>query len=124
MFNQYDQKQLYEATVHASLCAVREGFPHLTIRDIVDPPHEWFDAALARQIVMHMVIREFGWPKRRVVEMEDRSREAINRALRTIDRRLEHDRFAQHYMSMAERARSLIYVRAAGNEPYTFDEVA
>lgn len=56
--------------------------------------------------------------------MEDRSREAINRALRTIDRRLEHDRFAQHYMSMAERARSLIYVRAAGNEPYTFDEVA
>lgn len=124
MYNVYDQKQVYEATMHASLCAVREGFPHLTIRDIVDPPHEWFDAALARQVVMHIVIREFGWPKRRVVETEDRSREAINRALRTIDRRMVCDRFAQHYMSMAERARSLLFIRSAANEPPEYHEVA
>lgn len=123
MFNTYDQKAVYDATVHACLFAVREGFPHLAIRDIVDPPHEWFDAALARQIAMHLVIREFGWPKRRVVEMEDRSREAINRALRTIDGRIAHDRFAMHYQTMAERARELLFMRAADSEP-TYEEVA
>ncbi|UDF29801.1 UNVERIFIED_ORG: hypothetical protein LHK14_00315 [Roseateles sp. XES5] len=123
MLNQYDQKQVYDATVHACLCAVREGFPHLAIRDIVDPPHEWFDAALARQITMHLVIREFGWPKRRVVEMEDRSREAINRALRTVDARIAHDRFALHYQTIAERARVLLFLRLSDDEqPY--EEVA
>lgn len=116
MFNPNDSRQVYDATLHASLFAVREGFPHLSIRDIVDPPHEWFDAALARQIAMHLVIREFGWPKRRVVEVEDRSREAINRALRTVDRRLQHDRFAKHYQAMAEHARALLFVRSTGSE--------
>ncbi len=124
MINVYDQKAVYDATVHACLFAVREGFPHLAIRDIVDPPHEWFDAALARQIAMHLVIREFGWPKRRVVEMEDRSREAINRALRTVDARIAHDRFALHYQTMAERARSLLFIRSTGDDGHYFDEVA
>jgi hypothetical protein len=124
VINQYDQKAVYDATVHACLFAVREGFPHLAIRDIVDPPHEWFDAALARQIAMHLVIREFCWPKRRVVEMEDRSREAINRALRTIDARIAHDRFALHYQTMAERARELLFLRASENETPYYDEVA
>ena len=119
MFNPYDQKQVYEATVHASVCAVREGFPHLSIRDIIEPPHEWFDAALARQIVMHLGICEFGWPKRRVVEMEERSREAINRALRTIDSRMRHDRFAGQYMAMAERARTLLFIRSTGADEYS-----
>ncbi len=105
--NRSDQKQIYEATMHACLCAVRDGFPHLAFRDIVDPPHQWFDAALARQVALHLMIREFGWPKRRVVEIEDRSREAVNRALRTIDRRLESPRFARHYQTMKAHAHEL-----------------
>lgn len=116
MINRYDQKQVYEATLHACLYAVRDGFPHLAIRDIVDPTHGWFDAALARQVAMHLVIREFGWPKRRVVETEERSREAINRALRTIDSRLKHERFATHYQMMKERARELLFLRTSDNE--------
>jgi len=124
MINSFDQRQVYEATMHACLCAVAEGFPHLAIRDIVDPPHEWFDAALARQIVMHLVIYEFGWPKRRVVEIEDRSREAINRALRTINDRMRHDRFAGQYLRMTERARSLLFIVTSANEPPFQDEVA
>ena len=116
MLNRFDQRQVYEGTLHACLCAVAEGFPHLAMRDIVDPPHEWFDAALARQIVMHLVIYEFGWPKRRVVEIEERSREAINRALRTINRRLEHPRFAAHYQLIKERARSLLFIRLSDSE--------
>lgn len=113
MLNRFDQKVIYEATMHACLVAVSEGFPHLSIRDIVDPPHEWFDAALARQIAMHLMIREVGWPKRRVVEVEERSREAINRALRTIDRRLQEPRFQSHYDRMKARVRALLTIRAS-----------
>jgi hypothetical protein len=111
MINVFDQKALYDAQLHACYAAVREGFPHLAIRDIVEPPHEWFDAALARQVVIHLMVTEFKWPKRRVVELEDRSREAINRALRTIDRRLETPRFGTHYRMMAERAHALVFLQ-------------
>lgn len=124
MIDVFDQQAVYDATVHACLFAVREGFPHLTIREIIEPPHEWFDAALARQIVMHLVIREFGWPKRRVVEMEDRSREAINRALRTVDTRISHDRFAIHYQRIADRARTLLSLRATSSDDAYFEEAA
>ncbi|RVG08839.1 hypothetical protein CN234_16945 [Sinorhizobium meliloti] len=116
MLNRFDQMQMYAATMHACVFAVREGFPHLTARDIIDPPHEWFDAALARQVVIHLMVREFEWPKRRVVEVEDRSREAVNRALRTIERRMETPRFATHYRSMASRARALLFIRTSGTE--------
>lgn len=108
--NRYDQKQHYELQLHACIVAVRDGFPHLSMKDIVDPPHEWFDAALARQIAMHLMVREFHWPKRRVVEVEERSREAINRALRTVDRRLEFPRFAKHYQTMKQRAHALVTI--------------
>ena len=111
MINKYDHKALYEAHLHCCYAAVREGFPHLAIRDIVEPPHQWFDAALARQVVIHLMVTEFKWPKRRVVEVEDRSREAINRALRTIDRRLETPRFTTHYRVMAERAHALAFLQ-------------
>ncbi|MFB2553376.1 hypothetical protein [Ensifer soli] len=114
--DRFDQRQIYEACMHACLVAVREGFPHLDIRDIADPPHEWFDAALARQVVMHIMIRDFGWPKRRVVEVEARSREAINRALRTIDERMLTPRFAAHYQAMKARARSLLFVVTSETE--------
>jgi hypothetical protein len=111
MINVYNSKALYEAHLHACYAAVREGFPHLAIRDIVEPPHQWFDAALARQVVIHLMVAEFKWPKRRVVEVEDRSREAINRALRTIDRRLETPRFSTHYRSIAARAHALAFLQ-------------
>jgi hypothetical protein len=51
---------------------------------VIAPPHRWFDAALARQMVIHLMVKGFNIPKRRVVEMQGRSREAINRALTTL----------------------------------------
>ena len=102
----------YALEINACILAVRNGFPHLNARDIINPPHQWFDAALARQVVMHLMIRELDWPKRRVVEIEDRSREAINRALRTIDQRLETPRFETHYRRMACLARELMLWQA------------
>jgi hypothetical protein len=111
--NRVNHNALYEVHLHACLAAVREGFPHLAVRDIVDPPHEWFDAALARQIAMHLMIVEFRWTKRRVVETEERSREAINRALRTVSRRMEEPRFAAHYRKLAARAHALVLFQAS-----------
>ena len=107
------QNPRYEMHLHACLAAVREGFPHLAVRDIVDPPHEWFDAALARQIAMHLMINEFHWTKRCVVHTEERSRDAINRALRTINRRMEEPRFAAHYRKLAARAHALVLFQAS-----------
>ncbi|MCY1669310.1 hypothetical protein [Rhizobium sp. SL86] len=111
MINSFNSKALYEAHLHSCYAAVREGFPHLAIRDIMEPPHQWFDAALARQVVIHLMVTEFKWPKRRVVEVEDRSREAVNRALRTIDRRLDSPRFGTHYRSIAKRAHALAFLQ-------------
>ncbi|MBP1852718.1 hypothetical protein [Rhizobium halophytocola] len=108
MLNRHDEHAMYDATIHACILAVREGFPHLSARDIIDPPRQWFDAALARQIALHLMVVEFDWPKRRIVIHEERSREAINRALRTIDARLEGSRFEAHYRRMAEAARGFL----------------
>lgn len=111
MINMHSQASLHDGIYHACVLAVRDGFPHLSARDIIDPPHEWFDAALARQIVIHIMVRVFNLPKRRVVEHQERSREAVNRALRTIDRRIENPRFEQHYCRMAAAARNSLTAR-------------
>lgn len=111
MLNVHSQAALHDAAFHASVLAVRGGFPHLAIRDIIDPPHEWFDAALARQVVIHLMVRVFLIPKRRVVETQERSREAVNRALRTIDARLQSPRFQNHYRRMAQAARGTLTAR-------------
>jgi hypothetical protein len=102
--NPFDEREVHDLIFQASVAAVADGFPHLSVREIIEPPHDMFDAALARQIVIHLMVSQFGLPKRRVVEMQERSREAINRALATVDARLGEPRFAAHYRCMASRA--------------------
>lgn len=109
--NRHSSTAMHDGIFHACVLAVRDGFPHLSAQAIIDPPHEWFDAALARQIVIHMMVKVFSIPKRRVVEHQDRSREAVNRALRTIDRRKEHPRFEQHYQRIVAAARGSLHAR-------------
>lgn len=106
--NPHDERSVHDALFAACVLSVSEGFPHLCVADIIDPPHDMFDAALARQIALHILISRFGLPKRRVVEMQQRSREAINRALATVDARLEAPEFASHYRALADRARDLV----------------
>ncbi|MCD2176478.1 hypothetical protein [Rhizobium sp. C1] len=89
----------------ASFAAVKTIFAWLPLRDIIEPPHQQFDAMLARQIALHITIRTFHVPKRRVVELQQRSREAVNRALRTIDERLDSPEFASIYRLIQTRAR-------------------
>lgn len=115
--NVHDQSEMHDAIYHACIFAVREGFPHLRVRDIINPPHEWFDAALARQIVLHLMISQFSVAKRRVVAMQERSREAVNRALSTIDQRLAaSETFTTHYRNIGELAQSLLRQRLDEDE--------
>lgn len=102
--NLHSSQHLLDAVYFACVSATRDGFPHLSVDAVIDPPHDWFDAALARQIVLHLMITEFNVPKRRVVSSQERSREAVNRALQTINARLECPVFAAHYGQIAEAA--------------------
>lgn len=111
MLNVHSQHDMYDTTINACVLAVSEGFPHLSIAEIITPPHRMFDAAMARQVVVHLMVNQFLWPKRRMVGVEIRSREAINRALRTIDERLQAPKFAAHYETIAARAAELIAAR-------------
>lgn len=107
-FNLDSAEEREDALFHACVMAVGEGLPHLAVGEIIDPPHDMFDAALARQIALHIMIRQFHVPKRRVVEMQGRSREAVNRALRIIDARCERPVFLAHYAFMAGRASAVL----------------
>lgn len=102
--NPYSERDIHDLIFRACVAATAEGFPHLAVRDIIEPPHDMFDAALARQIVIHLMVGKFGLPKRRVVEMQQRSREAINRALLTVDNRLCEPAFETHYRTIAAQA--------------------
>ena len=111
--NQYSEIDRLDAMMAACFAAVSEHFSHLAVSEIIEPPHQCFDAALARQIALHIMIRAFDVPKRRVVEMQGRSREAINRCLRIIDDRCLSEVFHHQYEKMAGRARALLLEQMA-----------
>jgi hypothetical protein len=102
--NPYSAADRLDTMMASSVAAVQGEFRWLPVHDIIEPPHSHFDAALARQIAIHLLVRQFHVPKRRVVEMQARSREAVNRALRTVDDRLSITPFAAAYDRMAEAA--------------------
>lgn len=107
MVNRYSAQERLEAQMAACVAAVQGEFRWLPLRDIISPPHRQFDAALARQIALHLLVRHFDVPKRRVVELQERSREAVNRALRTVDERLSSPLFAQAYERISAEADEL-----------------
>lgn len=86
-----------ERLFQASVKGVQTEFKHLSFDDIMYPPHQWFDAALARQIAIHVLNSRFDVPKRRIAMELVRSRAAVNRALEIVDGRLAHEDFAQCY---------------------------
>lgn len=108
MVNQFNEREMLDLIYRACLVAVGAGFPHLPLSAIIDPPHPWFDAAFARQIVLHLMIARFDIPKRRVDVDLRRSREAIHRAMRVVDERLDSPEFEAHYRKMAAHAEELL----------------
>ncbi|UNF51644.1 hypothetical protein MNL02_06120 [Bartonella krasnovii] len=107
IFNPYSEAERLHIMVTCSFKAVSGGFRHVPIRYIIDPPHGLFDAALARQIVIHILHYQFEVPRRRLVAMQERERTAVARSLRTINRRLMEPVFARAYRRWAGRAMDL-----------------
>ncbi|WP_375618748.1 hypothetical protein [Bartonella sp. AC134YNZD] len=116
IFNPYSEAERLQMMLSCSLKAVSGGFRHVPVRYIIDPPHGLFDAALARQIVMHILHYQFEMPRRRLVAMQERERTAVARSLRTINLRLEEPVFAKAYRRWAGRAMDLFFkeIRKAG----------
>lgn len=94
------KRPLFDACVQG----VQLRFKHLDPLDIHHPPHCWFDAALARQIAVHLLCRNFGVPKRAVAGDIMKSRAAVNRALESVDERMGNPHFAASYEAMRRHA--------------------
>ncbi|WP_273792407.1 hypothetical protein [Brucella anthropi] len=107
MFNPYSEEERLQTMLACCYAGVQTGFRHLALRDIITPPHQWFDAMLARQIAIHMLASQFDVPKRRIVAMQQRQRTAISFAIRAVDCRLENPTFEAAYRRMAIRALNL-----------------
>ncbi|WP_375689238.1 hypothetical protein [Bartonella sp. AP57NXGY] len=109
ILNPYSEVERLEAMLACSFKAVSGGFKHLPIRYIIDPPHGLFDAALARQIVIHILHYQFEVPRRRIVAIQARQRTSISLSMQVINRRLEEPVFAKAYRRWAGRAMDLFF---------------
>lgn len=105
--NPFSEAELHELTYRVCLASVKTAFPHIPLASIVDPPHREPDAVLARQIAMHLMVGRFGLAKKRVGKLVGRESGAINRAVESVDRRLEEPEFEAQYWIMADRAASM-----------------
>ncbi|WP_375664614.1 hypothetical protein [Bartonella sp. CL162QHHD] len=107
--NPYSEVERLQVMLSCSLKAVSSGFKHLPIRYIIAPPHGLFDAALARQIVIHILHYQFEVPRRRIVAIQARQRTSISLSMQVINRRLEEPVFAKAYRRWAGRAMDLFF---------------
>jgi hypothetical protein len=105
--NHIDHDDLYDLAFRVCVAAVKEAFPHIPVRDIITPPRNQFDAILARQIVLHIMVARFGLTKAGAGSLFGRARVSVNRALDVIDARLEEAEFETAYRAMANRALSM-----------------
>ena len=107
MLNPYDEHQRLEVMLACCVKAVQSHFSHIAVRDIIWPPRDLFDAALARQVAIYILHIEFEVPLRRIVKMQARQRTSISFAIRKIDERLGCPVFAKAYTRMAARAKDI-----------------
>lgn len=95
------------ARICAAAEAMHEHWPHLTVEAILMPPHAWFDAALARQIVIHVLTTRLCVPRRVIAAVGLRSRESIMRGCRTVEERCAEPAFKHFVHAVADRADEL-----------------
>ncbi|MDM9647714.1 hypothetical protein [Rhizobium sp. S163] len=107
MVNPSSEDDRQKAMLAATYGAVRHHFSHLAVRDIISPPNGWFDALLARQIVVHIMVVDFDVPKRRLAILQMRDRTQLIVAVRAINARLEDAAFKRAYGQMVARAQGL-----------------
>lgn len=103
----FTESELYDITFRVCVASVKEAFPHIPVANIIIPPRGQFDAVLARQIALHVMVAQFGLPKKRAGTFVERKRFSVNRALIVIDTRLEEPEFETIYRQIALRAQAL-----------------
>lgn len=81
--------------------AVLSEFHWLSLAQVENPPRQMFDAKLARQIAIHLMVNRMGMEQRQVSRVQGRQRTSIHFALRTVDERLRDAPFAASYERMA-----------------------
>lgn len=81
--------------------AVLSEFHWLSLAQVEYPPRQMFDAKLARQIAIHLMVNRMGIEQRQVSRVQGRQRTSIHFALRTVDGRLRDAPFAATYERMA-----------------------
>ncbi len=101
LFNQEERSALKAECAYA---AVHAEFGWLSMEQLLQPPTKMFDAKLARQIAIHIMVNHLALEQRHISRMQGRQRTSIHFALQAVERRLEDDRFAVSYDRMASRA--------------------
>lgn len=91
----------------AALSAVAKHFRWLEVATIENPPHQYFDAYLARQIAVHITCEFFGVPKRRLSDLTERARARVSEAIGVVESRRGEAVFENAYRVMCADAHSL-----------------
>ncbi|MEA3533689.1 hypothetical protein [Rhizobium sp. CC-YZS058] len=107
MLNPYSAEERLQAMVSAAYRASRSHFSHLPLRFIIDPPVDMLDAALARQVAIHVLVVQFSIPRRRLIVLLNVGRSMVNQAIRTVDYRCDEAVFERTYRAIAARANDL-----------------
>jgi hypothetical protein len=107
MLNPYSEEERLQAMVSACFRASRSHFNHLSIKHIIDPPRDMFDAKLARQVAIHILTVEFIIPRRRLMAVLALARTTIYGAVCTIDDRMYDPIFERAYARISARAQDL-----------------
>jgi len=98
--NPFDQNSRVRAQYRAAIEGVGELFSWLPLAAIEEPPHQQFDAYLARQIAVHITCEFFGVPRKRLVAVTDRARQRIGEAIEAIEQRRDEPVFEEAYRAM------------------------
>ena len=102
--------------ISAALEAVAGNMPHLSVESIMNPPHPWFDAALARQIVVFILTWRLDVPRRVVAAVSLMCREAVMRACRTVDARCEDPTFCRFVANVSDEADRLYRIKRCSSD--------
>ena len=105
--NPFSAEERMQAMVEAAFRASRSHFSHLPIRFVIDPPVDMLDAALARQVAIHVLMVQFQIPRRRVMVLLSVGRTMVGQAVRTVDYRRDEPVFERTYRAIAARANDL-----------------
>lgn len=104
--NRFNENERITEIYRCCIAAAQKHFCHIPVADVLEPPHHWFDAALARQVAIHIACTKFHIPRRRFAEHFERRRGTIGAGIRTIDNRLDTSEFQAVYSSIASDAQT------------------